>query len=37
MPSERRTIVTELQDADTRAEKPQILVKGFNAGEVVYR
>jgi hypothetical protein len=37
MPGERHTIVTGLQDADTRAEKPQMLVEGFNAGEVAYR
>ena len=37
MPGERRTIATELDDADTRAEKPQILVEGFNTGEVTYK
>jgi hypothetical protein len=37
MPGERRTITTELDDADTRAEKPQILVEGFNTGEVTYK
>jgi hypothetical protein len=30
MPRERRTIVTELQDADTRGERPAIVVEGFN-------
>jgi hypothetical protein len=30
MPGERRTISTELRDADTRGEKPAILVEGFN-------
>jgi hypothetical protein len=37
MPGERRTIRTELEDADTRAEKPRIVVEGFNTGEVAYR
>ena len=37
MPGERRTITTELENADTRAEKPRILIEGFNTGEVVYR
>jgi len=37
MPGERRAILTEVQDADARGEKPQILVEGFNTGEVVYR
>ena len=31
MPGEHRTIVTELQQADTRGEEPRILVDGFNA------
>jgi hypothetical protein len=30
MPGERRSITTELRDADTRGEKPAILVEGFN-------
>ena len=30
MPGERRAIVTELQHADTRGEKPAIVVEGFN-------
>jgi hypothetical protein len=37
MPGERRAILTEVQDADARGERPQILVEGFNIGEVVYR
>jgi hypothetical protein len=28
----KRTITTELRDADTRGEKPRIVVEGFNAG-----
>jgi hypothetical protein len=35
MPGERRTIVTDLADADTRGERPQVMVEGFNlAGQV---
>ena len=30
MPGERRSIVTELHHADTRGEKPRIIVSGFN-------
>ncbi len=30
MPGEKRVITTELKDADTRGEKPRILVEGFN-------
>jgi len=30
MPGERRTIVTELGDADTRGERPSVVVEGFN-------
>jgi hypothetical protein len=30
MPGERRTIKTELSHSDTRGEKPQIAVLGFN-------
>ena len=30
MPGERRSITTELQNADTRGEKPRIVVEGFN-------
>jgi hypothetical protein len=32
MPGEQRRIVTELADADTRAEQPWIVVEGFNVG-----
>jgi Exo-beta-D-glucosaminidase Ig-fold domain len=31
MPGEKRRITTELRDADTRGEKPRIVVEGFNA------
>ena len=34
MPGERRTIVTELENADTRGERPRMVVEGFNTGEV---
>jgi beta-galactosidase/beta-glucuronidase len=34
MPGEHRTIQTELQDADTRGERPRIAVEGFNLGQV---
>jgi hypothetical protein len=30
MPGERRTIHTELADADTRGENPRVVVEGFN-------
>ena len=30
MPGERRTIATELEDADTRGEGPRVVVEGFN-------
>jgi hypothetical protein len=30
MPGERQTIVTDVDDADTRGEKPRIVVEGFN-------
>ena len=30
MPGETRQITTELRDADTRGEKPRIVVEGFN-------
>jgi hypothetical protein len=34
MPGEKRRIATELYEADTRGEKPRIVVEGFNvAGE----
>jgi len=32
MPGERRTIRTEMEDADTRGERPRIAVEGFNVG-----
>ena len=34
MPGERRTIWTEVQQADTRGEQPRIVVAGFNTAEV---
>jgi len=37
MPGEQRTIVTEVEHADTRGESPRIAVEGFNTGEVVRR
>jgi len=30
MPGERRTIRTELENADTRGERPRVVVEGFN-------
>lgn len=30
LPGERRTIVTELEDADARGESPRIVIEGFN-------
>jgi hypothetical protein len=30
MPGERRTITSDMDDADTRGEKPRIVVEGFN-------
>jgi hypothetical protein len=30
MPGEKRTIQTELEDADTRGERPRIVIEGFN-------
>jgi hypothetical protein len=30
MPGEKRTIATQLEDADTRAEHPRIALEGFN-------
>jgi hypothetical protein len=30
MPGEKRTIQTELRDADTRGEKPRIVTGGYN-------
>jgi hypothetical protein len=37
MPGERRTIRTELEEADTRGERPRIVVEGFNVGAVSER
>ncbi len=37
MPGERRTIRVELEHADTRGEKPRVVIAGFNTGEVVER
>ena len=34
MPGERRTIRTELEHADTRGDRPRIVVDGFNVGKV---
>jgi beta-galactosidase/beta-glucuronidase len=33
MPGEQRTILIELEDADTRGEKPAVVVEGFNIQE----
>jgi hypothetical protein len=33
MPGEQRTVYTELEDADTRGEKPVVIVEGFNIQE----
>jgi hypothetical protein len=33
MPSERRTIETEIEDVDTRGERPMTVVEGFNVEE----
>jgi hypothetical protein len=30
MPGEKQTITTEVNDADTRGEKPRIVLEGFN-------
>ena len=34
MPGERQTVRTELEETDTRGEKPRIVVEGFNVGYV---
>jgi hypothetical protein len=34
MPGERRTIRTEMANADTRGERPLMAVEGFNTAEV---
>jgi hypothetical protein len=33
MPGEKRRITTDLYEADTRGEKPRIVVEGFNVAE----
>ena len=35
MPGEQRTITMELENADTRGEKPTVVITGFNTGEVL--
>ena len=35
MPGEQRTIQMELEHADTRGEKPGVVITGFNTGEVL--
>jgi hypothetical protein len=37
MPGERRTIRTELEHADTRGKTPQMVVEGFNVGNLIQR
>jgi hypothetical protein len=37
MPGEQRSIVTEVEHADTRGESPRIVVEGFNLGDVAQR
>ncbi len=37
MPGERRTIRTELENADTRGERPRMAVEGFNVGTVTQK
>jgi hypothetical protein len=37
MPGESQTIRTELNHADTRGERPRMVVEGFNTGDVVMR
>jgi hypothetical protein len=37
MPGEKRTIQTELEDADTRGERPRIVIDGFNLAGVSER
>jgi len=34
MPDEQRSIGIELRDADTRGERPRVVIEGFNVGEV---
>jgi len=35
MPGEQRTITMELEHADTRGEKPAVVISGFNTGDVL--
>jgi len=35
MPGEQRTIQMELEHADTRGEKPDVVIAGFNTVEVL--
>ena len=37
MPGEQRTLTIELEHADTRGERPRLVVEGFNTGAVAYR
>ncbi len=37
MPGEKRTIQTQLEDADTRGERPRIVIEGFNLAAVAER
>jgi hypothetical protein len=37
MPGEKHSIQTELEDADARGERPQIVVEGFNLADVVVK
>jgi hypothetical protein len=37
MPGEQRTIRTEVENEDTRGERPRMAVEGFNVGEVAER
>jgi hypothetical protein len=37
MPGEKRTIQTELQDADTRGERPRMVIGGFSLAGVAGR
>lgn len=37
MPGEKKTIRTELENADARGDEPRIVVEGFNTGAVTER
>ncbi len=37
MPGEHRVLSTELEHADTRGERPRVVVDGFNVGDVIER